>query len=260
MRHRDSDREVWWLNLGRSSSGRRQLLSLHARGFAHAVELRCLTEHTSKRCCADAVVACQPNCSAADRLVAPAATPHRPRTLDDVAGAVRLHQHIQANGEGHSWNQPFFCASTTTDHAATAPAAADATAPTAAGRKLLQPRAADPPTHTNSSNSSSSRPHSANIAMTTLRPLNITVDESDPSVWVDAGVKVIDLLQFLANYVTPAAPSGYTLGAFPWFVYQASARGQLSAREGAASTCAGWQSAGVRQSTTHLQHNRCCQH
>jgi hypothetical protein len=56
--------------------------------------------------------------------------------------------------------------------------------------------------------------------MTTLRPLNITVNESEPSVWVDSGVKVIDLLDYLANYVTPAAPSGYTLGAFPWFVYQ----------------------------------------
>lgn len=56
--------------------------------------------------------------------------------------------------------------------------------------------------------------------MTTLRPMNISVNESEPSVWVDAGVKVMDLLDYLGNYVTPAAPAGYTLGAFPWFVYQ----------------------------------------
>jgi FAD/FMN-containing dehydrogenase len=36
-------------------------------------------------------------------------------------------------------------------------------------------------------------------------------------------VKTIDLLTFLRHYVTPAAPAGYTLGAFPWFVYQSVA-------------------------------------
>jgi hypothetical protein len=29
----------------------------------------------------------------------------RPKTLDDVAEAVKLHDHVRANGEGHSWNQ-----------------------------------------------------------------------------------------------------------------------------------------------------------
>jgi hypothetical protein len=29
----------------------------------------------------------------------------RPKTLDDVAEAVRLHDHVKANGEGHSWNR-----------------------------------------------------------------------------------------------------------------------------------------------------------
>jgi hypothetical protein len=28
----------------------------------------------------------------------------RPKTLDDVAEAVRLHEHVKASGEGHSWN------------------------------------------------------------------------------------------------------------------------------------------------------------
>lgn len=50
--------------------------------------------------------------------------------------------------------------------------------------------------------------------------MNITVNETDQTVWVDAGVKTIDLLDYLRNYVTPTAPAGYTVGAFPWFVYQ----------------------------------------
>ncbi|WIA37270.1 hypothetical protein OEZ86_014213 [Tetradesmus obliquus] len=59
--------------------------------------------------------------------------------------------------------------------------------------------------------------------MSTIRPLNISVNESDQSVWVDAGVKTIDLLTFLRHHVTPKAPAGYTLAAFPWFVYQSVA-------------------------------------
>jgi hypothetical protein len=56
--------------------------------------------------------------------------------------------------------------------------------------------------------------------MRTIRPLNISVNETEGSVWVDAGVITADLLVYLANYVTPDAPAGYTLPAFPWFVYQ----------------------------------------
>ncbi|GFH17373.1 FAD-binding PCMH-type domain-containing protein, partial [Haematococcus lacustris] len=37
---------------------------------------------------------------------------------------------------------------------------------------------------------------------------------------VDAGVITIDLLNYLANYVTARAPAGWTLPAFPWYVYQ----------------------------------------
>ncbi len=33
-------------------------------------------------------------------------------------------------------------------------------------------------------------------------------------------MKTIDLLQYLGNYVTDVAPAGWTLPAFPWFVYQ----------------------------------------
>lgn len=44
------------------------------------------------------------------------------------------------------------------------------------------------------------------------------VAETEPSVWVDAGVKVIDLLEYLGHYTTELAPAGYTLPAFPWCV------------------------------------------
>lgn len=112
----------------------------------------------------------------------------RPTTLADVQDAVRRHSRVQGVGEGHSWNQPFFCANTNL-------------------------------TGTDGANSSTCS-GSVNIVMTTIRPLTIVVDEENLAVDVDAGVKTIDLLQFLGNYVTRKAPAGYTLPAFPWFVYQ----------------------------------------
>ena len=53
-------------------------------------------------------------------------------------------------------------------------------------------------------------PHdtSANIVMTTIRPLKIEVNEKDLCVWVSAGVMLWDLMDYLGNYVTPAAPRG----------------------------------------------------
>lgn len=127
--------------------------------------------------------------------------------------------------------QPFFCAGAPhTEHsgADSSSSTAAAAAPVPAGRKLLQPNPVTPQDATAAANSTSSSTHqSANIAMTTLRPLTISVNESELSVWVDAGWKVVDLLQYLANYVTPAAPAGYTLGAFPWFVYQVRAEAVL---------------------------------
>jgi FAD/FMN-containing dehydrogenase len=61
---------------------------------------------------------------------------------------------------------------------------------------------------------------SANIVLSTIRPLNIEVNETEGSVWVDSGVITQDLLSYLGSYVTRDAPAGYTLPAFPWFVYQ----------------------------------------
>ncbi|MEW5299855.1 MAG: hypothetical protein WDW36_002829 [Sanguina aurantia] len=105
----------------------------------------------------------------------------RPRNIADIQAAVVAHDRIRGNGEGHSWNLPFFCANTSTlSHGKT----------------------------------------SANIQLTTVRPHVITVNETAETVTVDAGVKTIDLLDYLGNYVTKSAPAGWTLPAFPWFVYQ----------------------------------------
>ncbi|KXZ51873.1 hypothetical protein GPECTOR_11g309 [Gonium pectorale] len=120
----------------------------------------------------------------------------RPRTLSDVQAAVRAHSHVKALGGGWSWNQPFFCASN------------GSMPPMPDGFTRPSSRGSPPPGGP------------ANIVMQTLRPLMIAVNETEESVTVDAGVRTIDMLRYLAAYVTPSAPSGWTLPAFPWFVYQ----------------------------------------
>jgi hypothetical protein len=96
--------------------------------------------------------------------------------------------------------------------------------------------------------------------LTTLRPLSISVNESDASVWVDAGVKTSDLLQYLSQHVTPQAPSGWSLGAFPWFVYQSVGGAVATGTHGSnlgphksMSNQVGWQ-CGSRG----RRHQRCC--
>ena len=60
---------------------------------------------------------------------------------------------------------------------------------------------------------------SANIAMTAVRPLAIVVDEDEESAWIDAGIKIVDVLDYLGNYVTKTAPRGWTLATFPAFLF-----------------------------------------
>jgi len=59
---------------------------------------------------------------------------------------------------------------------------------------------------------------SANIVMTTIRPLVIDVNEDDMSVWVSAGVEIWELMEYLGHYHTPTAPRGFALGAAPSYV------------------------------------------
>ncbi|EFJ52629.1 hypothetical protein VOLCADRAFT_85802 [Volvox carteri f. nagariensis] len=140
----------------------------------------------------------------------------RPRTVQQVQAAVRRHSNIIAVGGGWSWNQGFFCASN-----GSAPFTPD-------GYRWVNSSASNG--HNGSSNSgygvlsnwrSSPAPNGpANIVMQTMRPLRIEVNETEESVTVDAGIRTIDLLRYLAAYVTPSAPAGWTLPAFPWFVFQ----------------------------------------
>lgn len=109
----------------------------------------------------------------------------RPLSLADARQAVRSFSLVRAVGAGHSWNAPFFC-------------------PGSSGNATIASTVAA----------------AAGIAMSSIRPLRITVDEEAQTVTADAGVVVADLLSFLANYATPRSPAGYTLPAFPWFVYQ----------------------------------------
>ncbi|KAG2493001.1 hypothetical protein HYH03_008665 [Edaphochlamys debaryana] len=122
----------------------------------------------------------------------------RPDTLEDVVAAVQGHSRVKGVGGGWSWNQPFFCQTNGT------------LAPSNDGYTPAMTAGAPPPPPGGP----------ANVVMETLRPLVIAVNESERSVTVDAGVRTIDLLRFLAAYVTPSAPSGWTLPAFPWFVFQ----------------------------------------
>lgn len=176
----------------------------------------------------------------------------RPRTVQDVQAAVRYHSKVKAVGGGWSWNGPSMCAPPTSAAAhtstmpSTAPTAnsssAAATAASAAAANIataaapaLQLLARGLRTVTDGQTSTLQAPQpppaanatgpagqhtSANIIMTTLRPLIIDVDEEKGSVLVDAGVRTYDLLQYLGVYVTRSAPAGWTLPAFPWFVYQ----------------------------------------
>jgi len=109
----------------------------------------------------------------------------RPRTLADVQRAVRSYSAVRAVGAGHSWNAPFFCPG--------------------------------PPTATPDNNASAG---AAGVAMTAIRPVRIVVDEDSRTVTADAGVILADLIEFLSNYASARAPAGYTLPAYPWFVYQ----------------------------------------
>jgi hypothetical protein len=112
--------------------------------------------------------------------------------------------------------QPFFCvlpATAAGGNGAVNPdntttnSTTDGTLPGAS--PLVQAAAGQPDANTSASSS-------AGIALTTIRPLTISVNESDQSVTVDAGVLVMDLLTYLSNHVTAKAPAGYTLPALPW--------------------------------------------
>jgi len=106
----------------------------------------------------------------------------RPRAVSDVEEAVKRHSRVRAVGGGFSWS-----------------------------RLLCAPSPDSTPEEGDSS---------ANIMMTTVRPLIIDVNEEEMSVWVSAGVVIWDLMNYLGNYNTPSSPRGYALGSTPALVNQ----------------------------------------
>eukprot|EP00803_Ostreobium_quekettii_P005155 evm.model.scf_1682.3 EVM.evm.TU.scf_1682.3 scf_1682:31361-34800(+) len=134
----------------------------------------------------------------------------RPVTVQDVQDAVSLHDKIVPVGTGYSWNQPFFCADP-------AGVSANGDAGGERGKRRLLTEALSrrgmlqdaPPSKT-----------SANIAMTTIRPMTITIDEQEETAWIDAGISVLDALDYLGNYVTKNARRGWTLPAYSFWVRQ----------------------------------------
>ena len=158
----------------------------------------------------------------------------KPSTVEETAAAVAAFPRVRANGVGHSWNRALFCAGDddaslnviTTDVRSVSP-------PTPRRRRGRALRGA-----------------ARRIERTAERAV---LDESRGAVRVDAGVRLRDLLDYLANrprlrgddpYPNPDpddpgvagsildvsgsvasvalgdGPDGYTLPAFPWFIDQ----------------------------------------
>jgi hypothetical protein len=145
----------------------------------------------------------------------------RPRKVEDIQETVRRFAHVQAVGEGHSWNGPFFC-----------PAARPAKKSTSytCDLSMLSPENSSADASGSCSGTATADPlnASAGIVLGTIRPLQILVDEAAMAVDVDAVVRVWDLIDYLGNYVTHKSPTGYTLGAIPWFVFQVGLSSEFS--------------------------------
>lgn len=50
--------------------------------------------------------------------------------------------------------------------------------------------------------------------------MTITIDEQEETAWIDAGIPILDALDYLGNYVTKNAPRGWTLPAYSFWVRQ----------------------------------------
>lgn len=104
-----------------------------------------------------------------------------------------LHDRVKASGEGHSWNQPFFCVHPGASLGRLPPSQLRAAHAAVSDDVLRRPETTSPAVPTPAPEPLP-RPSAANILMTTLRPLRIELDPAEEAVWVDAGVRVVDLL------------------------------------------------------------------
>jgi len=65
-----------------------------------------------------------------------------------------------------------------------------------------------------------------------MRPMTITIDEQEETAWIDGGILVLDALNYLSTYVTEAAPRGWTLASYPFWVKQTVAGAIATATHG----------------------------
>jgi hypothetical protein len=104
-----------------------------------------------------------------------------------------LHDRVKASGEGHSWNQPFFCVHPGASLGRLPPSQLRAAHAAVSNDVFRRPETTSPAVPTPAPEPLP-RPSAANILMTTLRPLRIELEPAEKAVWVDAGVRVVDLL------------------------------------------------------------------
>ena len=154
----------------------------------------------------------------------------KPSTVEETAAAVAAFPRVRANGVGHSWNRALFCAGD--DDASLNVITTDVRSVSPPAPRRRRGRAL--------------RGAARRIERTAARAI---LDESRGAVRVDAGVRLRDLLDYLADHprrrrddpnpdpddpsvvvsipggsVASVAlgegPDGYTLPAFPWFIDQ----------------------------------------
>ncbi|KAK9831929.1 hypothetical protein WJX81_000169, partial [Elliptochloris bilobata] len=128
----------------------------------------------------------------------PAVKIGRPTSIDELLALIRSHARVMGVGVGHSWGQQQFCAGDGADAMQVVltgmPAARLANA--AAAAFWDKPNAAVP------------------------ADFPVRVDAAALVAAVKGGVQTRMLLDYLANYKTAAAPKGYTLPIFPWYIGQ----------------------------------------
>ena len=141
----------------------------------------------------------------------------KPKTEEQVSLIVKEHPLVKASGVGHSWNTEFTCsgnASNAVNIVTTEMQVLGIGCPDTNGDGIGDPcdTTLNPACECSTCNNESCQ-----------------VDEANRVVKVAAGVRVRDLLDYLATY---GESGGYTLPAFPWFIDQTVAGAVSTATHG----------------------------
>ena len=132
-----------------------------------------------------------------------------PSTVAEVSEIVSVFPKVRAVGVGHSWHRELFCAGTNAE---------------SVNVLLAGVRSVRPSTTSERSLLAAFQPPAAATAATAVSA-RVSVDTARLTVRADAGVRLRDLLDYLANYDDQRSggwrhAAGYTLPAFPWFIDQ----------------------------------------